>query len=318
MIVKVSDKDFLEAWEKHKSPAALAKLFKMSERRVHSRRRSLENRLNIKLTAEKLIPPHLKKARHQAGLTDGIAIVFSDAHFWPGIRSTAFKGLLWAIKELKPHVIINNGDAFDGAAISRYPRIGWGHQPSVRQELEACQEALGEIEKAAHKARHHTQLIWPLGNHDSRFETKLAQSASEFEGVSGLSLKDHFPKWHACWSCWLTDNVIVKHRYKGGIHATHQNTQSAGISIVTGHLHSLKCTPYSDYRGTRFGVDTGTLAEIDGPQFMDYLEDSPVNWRSGFAVLTFKDSKMLWPELVSKHEDGIIDFRGQLIDVSGF
>jgi hypothetical protein len=38
MIVKVSDKDFLEAWEKHKSPAALAKLFKMSERRVHSRR----------------------------------------------------------------------------------------------------------------------------------------------------------------------------------------------------------------------------------------------------------------------------------------
>jgi hypothetical protein len=60
------------------------------------------------------------------------------------------------------------------------------------------------------------------------------------------------------------------------------------------------------------------LAEVDGPQFMDYLEDSPVNWRSGFAVLTFKDSKMLWPELVSKHEDGIIDFRGQLIDVSGF
>ena len=51
---------------------------------------------------------------------------------------------------------------------------------------------------------------------------------------------------------------------------------------------------------------------------MDYLEDSPVNWRSGFAVLTFKNSKMLWPELVSKYEDGIIDFRGQLIDVSGF
>jgi hypothetical protein len=318
MIVKVSDKDFLDAWEKHKSPAALARLFKMSERRVHSRRRSLENRLNIKLNTERPVEPHIKKSRHNAGMTDGIAIVFSDAHFWPGIRSTAFKGLLWAIKEFKPHVIINNGDAFDGASVSRYPRIGWTHQPSVKQELEACQEALGEIEKAAHKARHHTQLIWPLGNHDSRFETKLAQSASEFEGVQGTALKDHFPKWHPCWSCWLTDNVIVKHRYKGGIHATHQNTQSAGISIVTGHLHSLKTTPFSDYKGTRWGVDTGTLAEVDGPQFMDYLEDSPVNWRSGFAVLTFKDSKMLWPELVSKHEDGIIDFRGQLIDVNGF
>jgi hypothetical protein len=78
----------------------------------------------------------------------------------------------------------------------------------------------------------------------------------------------------------------------------------------------LKVTPFGDYRGTRWGVDTGTLAEIDGPQFLDYLEDSPVNWRSGFAVLTMKDNKLLWPELVSKHDEGIIDFRGSLIDVS--
>ena len=315
-MLKVTDEEFLRLWEEHKSPTKVAKLSGMSERRVHSRRRSLENKLNLKLPIGK--PSHIQKARHEAGLTDGIAIVFSDAHFWPGIRSTAFKGLLWAIKEFKPHVIINNGDAFDGSAISRYPRIGWTHQPSVKQELDACQAALGEIEKVANKFRHHTQLIWPLGNHDSRFETKLAQSASEFEGVQGTALKDHFPKWHPCWSCWLTNNVIVKHRYKGGIHATHQNTQSAGISIVTGHLHSLKVTPYSDYNGTRWGVDTGTLAEIDGPQFIDYLEDAPVNWRSGFAVLTFKNSKLLWPELVSKYEDGVIDFRGQLIDVSGF
>jgi hypothetical protein len=191
MIVKVSDKDFLDAWEKHKSPVALANLFNISERRIHSRRRSLESKLKIKLSSERLIESHIKKSRHYAGLTDGIAIVFSDAHFWPGIRSTAFKGLLWAIDHLKPHIIVNNGDAFDGASISRYPRIGWTSQPSVKQELEACQEALGEIEKAAHKARHHTQLIWPLGNHDSRFETKLAQSASEFEGVQGTALQDH-------------------------------------------------------------------------------------------------------------------------------
>jgi len=29
-----------------------------------------------------------------------------------------------------------------------------------------------------------------------------------------------------------------------------------------------------------------------------------------------KDNKLLWPELVSKHSEGIIDFRGALIDVS--
>jgi hypothetical protein len=116
----------------------------------------------------------------------------------------------------------------------------------------------------------------------------------------------------------LSDNVVVKHRYKGGVHATHNNTVNSGVTTITGHLHSLKVTPFGDYNGTRWGVDTGTLAEIDGPQFIDYLEDGPVNWRSGFAIITMKDSKPLWPELVSKYAEGIINFRGQLIDVSKF
>jgi hypothetical protein len=90
----------------------------------------------------------------------------------------------------------------------------------------------------------------------------------------------------------------------------------SGTSIVTGHLHSLKVTPYTDYNGTRYGVDTGTLADIDGKQFIDYLEDNPVNWRSGFSVLTFRDSRLLLPELAIKHSEGMLDFRGQLIDVS--
>jgi len=311
----ITDEEFLKLWETHKSPSAIAKVTGITVRSVYARRRTIESKYKLNLGSE-IKTNHIQKARHHAGLTDGIAIVFSDAHFWPGVRSTAFKGLLWAIKTLKPHVVINNGDAFDGASISRYPRIGWTHRPNVKQELQACQDALQEIEEACHKARHHTQLIWPLGNHDSRFETRLAQSAPEFEGVGGTALKDHFPKWHACWTCWLSDNVVVKHRYKSGIHATHNNTVNSGTTIVTGHLHSLKVTPFADYKGTRWGVDTGTLAETDGPQFMDYLEDSPVNWRSGFAVLTMKDNKLLWPELVSKHDEGIIDFRGSLIDVS--
>jgi hypothetical protein len=313
---KISDEEFLRLWDELKSPVKVARLTGISERRVHSRRRSLESKLNLNLLTGK--PIHIQKARHEAGLTDGIAIIFSDAHFWPGLRTTAFKGLLWAIKELKPHVVIANGDIFDGSSISRHARINWSAVPNVKQELQACQEALKEIEDACEKARHHTQLIWPLGNHDSRFETRLSEVASQFEGIVGTALKDHFPKWHPCWSCWLSDNVVVKHRYKGGVHATHNNTVNSGVTTITGHLHSLKVTPFGDYNGTRWGVDTGTLAEIDGPQFIDYLEDGPVNWRSGFAVITMKDGKPLWPELVSKHAEGIIDFRGQLIDVSEY
>ena len=96
------------------------------------------------------------------------------------------------------------------------------------------------------------------------------------------------------------------------------NTVNAGTSVVTGHLHSLKVTPFDDYRGTRWGVDTGTLADTNGPQFIDYMEDAPANWRSGFAVLTIKDGELLWPEVVRKHSEDTLDFRGRLIDVSSY
>jgi hypothetical protein len=115
---------------------------------------------------------------------------------------------------------------------------------------------------------------------------------------------------------WNGDTVI-KHRMNGGIHATHANVLKAGKNVVTGHLHSLKYTPYDDYNEhTRYGVDTGTLAEPTGPQFTNYLEEGPVNWRSGFAVLTFKDGRLMLPEFVKKWDEKRIEFRGQIVDVS--
>lgn len=315
MTKKISDKDFLELWETHRSPNQISKVTGMSLRALYRRRRSLEIKNGISLQAKNPNPSVSKPpnpAKKNLGLLDGVVIVFSDAHFWPGIHTTAYKGLLWAIKELQPKAIIANGDIFDGASISRYPRIGWDSTPSVIQELKACEIALGEIEDTAKKAKRNTQLIWTLGNHDARFENRLAANAPQYEFVKGFSLKDHFPAWHPCWSCWPTDETVVKHRWKGGIHATHNNTLNAGVNIVTGHLHSLKVTPFDDYKGTRFGVDTGTLADTDGPQFENYLELSPTNWRSGFVVLTFHNGRLLWPEPVAKFDENQIQFRGKI------
>ena len=121
--------------------------------------------------------------------------------------------------------------------------------------------------------------------------------------------------WRACWATWINGHTVVKHRWKGGIHATRNNTVNAGTNIVTGHLHSLKVAPFSDYNGTRFGVDTGTLADPYGEQFADYTEISPVDWRSGFAVLTFHRSRLLWPEVAHVIDEGVVEFRGQVIDL---
>jgi len=313
-----TDKEFIEVWQRLKSAKKVSEELGVDLRNVRRRRKRLEELHGVSLESSKqgpLIKVPNNPARKMLGIENGTVIVFSDAHFWPGIHTTAYKGLIWAIKEFQPKAIIANGDVFDGASISRYPRIGWDSTPSVIQELKACEIALGEIEDTAKKARHNTQLIWTLGNHDARFENRLAANAPQYEFVKGFSLKDHFPTWHPCWSCWPTEEVAVKHRWKGGIHATHNNTVNSGVSIVTGHLHSLKVTPFSDYNGNRFGVDTGTLAEPTGPQFENYLEDSPTNWRSGFAVLTFHNSRLMWPELAHKWAEGQIEFRGKIYDV---
>lgn len=314
----IPDEEYIMLLNMYKSPSIMAKELNIDLRSIYKRRNILEQKYQIKIdfsNAYRTQTPD-KPKRFDLGIRNGTVIVFSDAHFWPGIRTTAYNGLIWAIQNLENvKGIINNGDAFDGASISRYPRIGWDKTPSLIEELKACELALAEIEDEAKTHHNKVSLIWPLGNHDARFETRLAANAPQYEHIKGFSLSDHFTAWKPCWSVWLNEKVIVKHRWKGGIHATHNNTVNSGVTMVTGHLHSLKVTPYDDYNGTRFGVDTGTLAEPTGPQFENYLEHSPTNWRSGFVVLTFKDGILLWPEVVRVLDKDKIDFRGQVIEV---
>jgi hypothetical protein len=287
------------AYKQHGSKAAAARALGISP-----------STLKDRLTASER--PNLAiKGRKELEVDNGVVIVFSDAHYWPGGASTAHRALVHFCRKLKPSAVICNGDAIDGSAISRHPPIGWESCPSVKEELEVCQERLGQIVDASEQAT----LVWLLGNHDARFETRLAAVAPEFRDVHGIHLKDHFPAWDCGWSLFINGDVVIKHRFKGGTHAPFNNTLHSGLSTVTGHLHSAKVTPFSDYRGTRYGVDTGCLADPYHPAFQGYCEDNPRNWRSGFCVLTFLDGSLLMPELVLVFDENRVQFRGELISV---
>jgi len=278
-------------------------------RAAHSRHTTEEHQAERALS-EHMLSEHGRKA---ISVTNGVVLIGSDSHYWPGIVSTAHRAFVKFCADLRPSAVIKNGDAFDGSTISRWPRIGWDNRPTVTEELKAVDERMTEIEEAARTKN----LYWPLGNHDARFETYLAAHAPEYEGVKGFHLKDHFPMWQPCWGVWINNDTVVKHRFKTGIHAPHNNTLWAGRTIVTGHLHSLKVMPISDYNGTRFGVDCGTMAQPYGPQSADYTELNPVNWRSGFVVLTYWKGTLLWPEVchVVDEEKGLVQFRGAVMKV---
>lgn len=314
----LSDEEFISAWtQAGGSPRAVAQFTGMPERAVYKRRASLANRGVIL----KSIPTgssrgqwthddigRAYKKQNDLTVTDGSVIVFSDAHWWPNhARTVANEALHILIKELKPKAIVANGDLFDGARVSRHAPIGWAELPSVRQELEVCQERLADIEMILPKE---CAKFWNVGNHDARFDRALVTNAPEYEGIVER-LEDKFDRWDFAWSLMVNGNVMIKHRYHNGIHAAYNNALKSGVSIVTGHLHRLAVTPWADYNGRRYGVDTGTLADPHGPQF-DYAENNPSPHTSGFAVLNFKDGRLLPPELVEVI-DGMAFFRGDCV-----
>ena len=315
--MRTTDDEFIAIWNKYHSAKRVAEVLDIDVRNVHSRRKAIQERYSITLVASDVRSPTFNVTmpgngiRAKVEIDDGVIMVASDCHYYPGIISTAHKAFVKLIPELKPKMIVMNGDIFDGASVSRHDPIGWQSLPSVKQELEACTDRLNEIESASKSAKLH----WTWGNHDMRFNTRLSsQVGTAFQGVHGMNLTDHFPRWKFSTSIMVNDHTMIKHRYHNGIHAVYNNALKSGTSIVTGHLHSLKVTPWTDYNGSRYGVDTGTMANLDDPAF-EYAEDNPKNWRSGFAVLTFWDGKLMPPELVEVISEGLVYFRGQVIEV---
>jgi predicted phosphodiesterase len=318
--MKITESEFIALWGKLGSAVAVADHLGIDVRNVHKRRRSIEVRNGIQLVGVAKNSPDAKivypanGVRATTEIDSGVVLVASDCHYWPDLISTAHRAFVKLTKELKPKIVVINGDAFDGASISRHPAGGtWQSLPSVKQELEACQDRLEEIQKAAGAAQLH--FCW--GNHDLRFNARLQQQVGDtFKGVMGMSLNEHFPLWRFSMSLMINDNTMIKHRYHNGIHAIYNNILKSGCSMVTGHLHSLKVTPFTDYNGSRYGVDTGTLSPVDADAFT-YSEDSPKNHRSGFAVLTFHEGRLMPPELceVIDEDEGIVYFRGQVIKV---
>jgi transposase-like protein len=232
-------------------------------------------------------------------LEDGYVVCFSDAHLWFDEKSRAHEALLVAIQRLKPAIVIANGDILDGAKISRHDPSGLDPPPSLADELDVVKRHMAEIARASKGA----DRYWPLGNHDSRLSRYLANHAPEFEDVDGSRLDHHILGWQFCMSVVVNGDVMIKHAFRGGVHATYANTLHDGRTIVTGHLHAQMVRPVTDARGTRYGVDLGCLADPSWPQF-NYTLNNTKNWRSGFAVLEFKDGFLLPPMLASVLDNG--------------
>ena len=308
MTHKVDEPEFLQAIAKSRTWEEVSRTTGISLRNVLYRRVAIERRSGVKLSpGQKPVSTDFHTEALKLELPDEADIVlFGDAHVWPHQYETpAFQALLKVIHMLKPRLIIDMGDSFDGATVSRFPRRGWEQPPSLKEELGANLDFHTQITKAATVG---CQLVWIPGNHCMRMANRLANAVPEFHGMPSTDLPEMFPEWRFANSVVINETLVCKHRYRQGVHAVFNNTLHAGVSIATGHLHRLIVRPIHDYRGLRYGIETGTLANIYGPQF-GYTEDNPVDWCHGFVVVHV-EGQTIWPEPIYVSENAF-RFRGK-------
>jgi hypothetical protein len=148
-----------------------------------------------------------------------------------------------------------------------------------------------------------------------------ANLTPKMRGMKGVHLSDFFPGWQKAMSCMINEDVpagatMVKHKpVGGGLYATRNFIIKAGTHIVHSHLHRQSVQSVSDYRDyDLYGVDTGCVADKEHRAFL-YCEDSPQDWRSGFVALTYRDGKLLYPQLITKWDDNHVQFKGEIIKV---
>jgi hypothetical protein len=310
-----SDEEFMRLFN-DMGAAKLSRHLGVGERRVYDRRRRLETKYSAVIPAPGEPIKFKYPGRLDADLRSGTVLVGSDFHIWPGEESTCLRAFKKFVGDIKPDIVILNGDVMDLPKISKYPQ-NWEKSPDPWEEIEAAQDHLSDI---VQRCKRGSRKIWTIGNHDQRFEASIANSAPQFKNVKGVHLADHFSVWEKAMSLMINFDIeasrtMVKHRLAGGMHATYNNVKKAGTHVVTGHLHAQNVRSVSDYRGFDLvGFDTGCVAEKNHRAFA-YTEDAPVDWRSGFGLLTYLDGRLMPPEMITKWNNNSVTFRGEVVKV---
>ena len=89
-MLKITDEQFIECWQRHQGASAVAKELGLQVRNVYSRRRALEKKYGSLLTARHECSPtrtgsiDVSRGVAKWEVSDGMVFVFSDAHYWPG------------------------------------------------------------------------------------------------------------------------------------------------------------------------------------------------------------------------------------------
>lgn len=205
---------------------------------------------------------------------------------------------LSACRDLKPDVILCNGDILEGSEISRHPKIpGW--TIGLQLEFDFAREMFRQLREVCPDA----EIIWTAGNHGlDRLAMYVTQVASAFSGLDSLridqlaGLDEHRIRLAQGGSILSPKGQedspagVLLYGFYRGVHGTClgatpalSELRAAGRSGQSGHVH----------RGM---VVYGTTEALAGTSWMStpmgcthragraYMHGTTTGWQRGFGI----------------------------------
>jgi hypothetical protein len=267
----VQEPEFIKLVKRY-GKAGTARRLGVAERGVYARIENIERR-----TGQTLLAPIYSGNRQiyrpadypweiHFDVPDGVVLIGSDAHYWPGepyIAHRAFVRFARGQFTDEPKAVIMNGDVFDGSQMSRHPPLGWENRPDVYAELEVANERLSEIEQAVKRKCH---LIWPCGNHDCMDIQTECLTKRGWLRYCDLKDTDFILSKDGDRAVWSPINEIVSYPFKGELVRVEKTRMS--MALTPNHRVLLKRL---NWRSQRYDIEEYRRADD-----LPYSFDMPV------------------------------------------
>lgn len=273
-----SDASIRQGLASGKGKRTVARELGVTEWRVRCIARSMVTEAVLGRKEDEIRLRPVKRAR----IAQDRAVILSDIHI-PHHDPRALAVALAALADLKPTVIVLNGDIVDEAPTGAYPK-----DPreiiTLEDEFAETRAFLAAVRKLAPKAAVH----FTMGNHEDRLERYLTRQAPELASLGQLSLcalldmKQHRVQFVNAGDCVTFGPFEISHGEvvrKGSGNSIRVHMQNRGGSSVMSHIHRLGIIMRTDRYGTHYGVENGCLCGLE-PGYIKHPD-----WQQGFTQI---------------------------------
>lgn len=248
------------------------------------------------------------------------AVVYGDSHF-PFHDPAAIKVVRGIIQDVRPNVLLHDGDLVDCWSISRFDKDPT-RRDTLQDNIDEARQHLAEMALIAPKSR---RVLFE-GNHENRLTRLIANLEGAARELPKLRIFQKSLTWPKLLELDtigfefvpereqsrtpILPRLISKHgtvvrKWSGA--TARGEWEKYGRSGVSGHTHRLGDFKHRDHNGTATWIEAGCTCLLDPPYGVDF------DWAQGCVVLTWNQDRRLMNSELINIRDGAALFRERVV-----